>query len=91
MLSHTVYGHSAQLFQRRHPRRTRGLVCTARIKLHQSHINIGQRRIALIPGMPAPDPDPGPVQAEIRTPERRVIQYLLSPIMVRLDEAGRER
>jgi hemolysin D len=61
----------------------RGLVYTARIKLHQSHIQIGPRRIALKPGMA--------VQAEIKTAERRVIQYLLSPIMVRLDEAGRER
>jgi hemolysin D len=31
------------------------------------------------------------VQAEIKTGERRIIQYLLSPIMQALDEAGRER
>ncbi|WP_170112529.1 hypothetical protein [Sphingomonas fennica] len=30
-------------------------------------------------------------QAEIRTGERRIIQYLLSPIAQSLDEAGRER
>jgi hemolysin D len=31
------------------------------------------------------------VQAEIRTGERRIIQYLLSPIAKSIDEAGRER
>ncbi|NJO34881.1 MAG: L,D-transpeptidase family protein [Rhodospirillales bacterium] len=31
------------------------------------------------------------VQAEIKTGERRIIQYLLSPIAQTLDEAGRER
>ena len=31
------------------------------------------------------------VQAEIKTGERRIIQYLLSPIAKTLDEAGRER
>jgi hemolysin D len=31
------------------------------------------------------------ITAEIKTARRRVIQYLLSPISARLDEAGRER
>jgi hemolysin D len=39
--------------------------------------------IALAPGLQA--------TAEIRTSDRRVIDYLLSPIERRLNEAGRER
>jgi hypothetical protein len=39
--------------------------------------------IALAPGLQA--------TAEIRTSDRRVIDYLLSPIVRRLNEAGRER
>lgn len=31
------------------------------------------------------------IQAEIKTGERRIIQYLLSPIAQTVDEAGRER
>jgi hemolysin D len=31
------------------------------------------------------------VQAEIKTGDRRIIQFLLSPITRALDEAGRER
>ena len=31
------------------------------------------------------------VAAEIKTAKRRVIQYLLSPLLTRVDEAGRER
>jgi hemolysin D len=31
------------------------------------------------------------VQAEIKTGERRIIQYLLSPIAKTMNEAGRER
>jgi hemolysin D len=30
-------------------------------------------------------------QAEIRTGQRRVIEFLLSPLAKRVDEAGRER
>jgi hemolysin D len=54
-----------------------GLVYTARIRME------GRRPLPLTPGMS--------ISAEIKTGSRRVIQYLLSPIMTRLDEAGRER
>lgn len=54
-----------------------GLVYTARVRLAET------KRLPLTPGMS--------ISAEIKTGARRVIQYLLSPIMTRLDEAGRER
>lgn len=60
-----------------------GLVYAARIRLLQTSIRIGDRQQLLGPGLS--------VQAEIKTGERRIIQYLLSPITRALDEAGRER
>ncbi len=60
-----------------------GLVYAARIRLLQTSIRIRDRQQPLGPGLS--------VQAEIKTGERRIIQYLLSPITQSLDEAGRER
>jgi hemolysin D len=60
-----------------------GLVYAARIRLTRDHLMIGSRRQPIGPGMA--------VQAEIRTGRRRIIQYLLSPISQRVQEAGRER
>jgi hemolysin D len=60
-----------------------GLVYAARIRLLQTSIRVRGRDQNLGPGLS--------VQAEIKTGERRIIQYLLSPITQSLDEAGRER
>ena len=60
-----------------------GLVYAARIRLLETSIRVRDRKQALGPGLS--------VQAEIKTGHRRVIQYLLSPIMQALDEAGKER
>ena len=60
-----------------------GLVYTARIRLSRSWIQVRGERRPIGPGLA--------VQAEIRTGERRIIQYLLSPISKALSEAGRER
>jgi hemolysin D len=60
-----------------------GLVYAARIRLLETSIRVGNQRQPLGPGLS--------VQAEIKTGERRIIQYLLSPITQALDEAGRER
>lgn len=50
------------------------------------------RGVAAAPGGGCGMSGPGlAVQAEIKTGERRVIQYLLSPISKAMDEAGRER
>jgi hemolysin D len=55
----------------------------ARIRLERSYLQLGPRRQPIGPGLA--------VQAEIKTGERRIIQYLLSPISQTVDEAGRER
>lgn len=60
-----------------------GLVYAARIKLNKRHLMINGKRQAIGPGLQA--------QAEIKTGERRIIQYLLSPLAKTMDEAGRER
>jgi hemolysin D len=60
-----------------------GLVYTARIRLERNWIEAGGRRQPIGPGLA--------VQAEIKTGERRIIRYLLSPISQTVVEAGRER
>jgi len=60
-----------------------GLVYATRIRLDRNFISIGGRRQPIGPGMA--------VQAEVKTGERRIIQYLLSPISQTVAEAGRER
>ncbi len=60
-----------------------GLVFIARVRLDRTDIELNGKRVELAPGMS--------VQAEIKTGERRIIQYLLSPIMKTIDEAARER
>lgn len=60
-----------------------GLVYNARVRLRANSTHGRPKSIVLAPGMA--------VAAEIKTARRRVIQYLLSPILVRMDEAGRER
>lgn len=60
-----------------------GLVYAARIKLNKRHLVINGKNQPIGPGLQ--------VQAEIKTGERRIIQYLLSPIAKTMDEAGRER
>lgn len=61
----------------------KGLIYTVRIRPLKTTITAGARTIQLTPGMA--------VQADIKTGQRRIIQYLLSPIMKTVDEAGRER
>jgi hemolysin D len=60
-----------------------GLVYAARIRLSRNTIRLAGRDQLIAPGLA--------VQAEIKTGERRIIAYLLSPIARSLDEAGRER
>jgi hemolysin D len=60
-----------------------GLVYAARIRLSRRTIRVGGRDEPIGPGLA--------VQAEIKTGERRIIQYLLSPISKAASEAGRER
>lgn len=60
-----------------------GLVFPARVRLERPWIVVNGRREALSPGLSA--------TAEIKTGERRIIEYLLSPLAKRVQEAGRER
>lgn len=60
-----------------------GLVFPCLVKLAQSHITIGDKPIRLEVGFAA--------TAEIKTGDRRIIEFLLSPLSRRLQEAGRER
>jgi hemolysin D len=60
-----------------------GLVFPCLVKLHATHISAGMKKVALAPGFAA--------TAEIKTGNRRIIEFLLSPLSRRLQEAGRER
>lgn len=60
-----------------------GLVFPCQVKLSQAFLTIGAKQIALAPGFAA--------TAEIKTGERRIMEFLLSPLSRRLQEAGRER
>lgn len=61
----------------------RGLIYAVRVRLKRRTIAVRGKDMPIGPGLA--------VQAEIRTGERRIIQYLLSPIAQTFDEAGRER
>lgn len=60
-----------------------GLVYAARIRLDRTQIDRGDRTVSLTPGMA--------VTADIRTGERSIMSYLISPIDEARQEAGRER
>jgi hemolysin D len=60
-----------------------GLVYSARIRLLKRSIRVAGVDQLIGPGLA--------VQAEIKTGERRIIQYLLSPLAKTMDEAGKER
>jgi hemolysin D len=60
-----------------------GLVFPARVELQQFSINVNGRATPLTAGLAA--------TAEIRTGRRRIIEFLLSPLQRRVEEAGRER
>jgi hemolysin D len=61
----------------------RGLIYAVRVRLKRRTIRVRGQDMPIGPGLA--------VQAEIRTGERRIIQYLVSPIAQTFDEAGRER
>lgn len=61
----------------------RGLIYSSRVKLERSTIRVGQKRVNLAPGMA--------VTVEIKTGKRRVIEYLLTPLMQHTSESLRER
>ncbi len=60
-----------------------GLVFPARINLDRSSIRVESKEVRLSPGMA--------VTVEIKTGQRRVMEYLLSPLLKSVNESMRER
>lgn len=60
-----------------------GFAYAARIALDRTHMEVEGREVALVPGMA--------VTAEIRTGSRRIIEFLLSPVLRYRQESLRER
>ncbi|AQT61440.1 HlyD family type I secretion periplasmic adaptor subunit [Cellvibrio sp. PSBB023] len=60
-----------------------GLVYTMHLKMHKSTIRVEAKSVKLIPGMA--------VTAEVKTTQRRVIEYFLSPLLRYKQESIRER
>jgi len=60
-----------------------GLIYPARVRISRPWLTIAGSRTMLAPGLAA--------TVEIKTGRRRIIEYLLSPLVRRVREAGRER
>jgi hemolysin D len=60
-----------------------GYVYSARVDMEQTSIDVGDKQIKLSPGMN--------VAVEVRTGQRRVIEYFLNPILRGFKETARER
>lgn len=61
----------------------RGAIFPATLRLQAGDIAVDGRRVTLAPGMS--------LTAEVQTGQRRVIEYLLSPLQRKVDESLRER
>ena len=61
----------------------RGAIFPAVLTLKQAHLDVEGKRIALAPGMN--------LSAEVKTGQRRVIDYLLSPVQRAVNESLKER
>jgi hemolysin D len=59
------------------------LLYAARVTLDATTMNIDGKQVKLTPGMAA--------TVEIKTGKRKLIEFLLSPLMKMKDEAGKER
>jgi hemolysin D len=54
-----------------------------KLALHEDHIQVGERTVKLTPGMS--------VVSEIKTGQRRIIEFFLSPLLRYKQEGIRER
>ncbi|WP_300302447.1 HlyD family type I secretion periplasmic adaptor subunit [Ferrovibrio sp.] len=79
----TIPGRVASVSRDAVPDEKRGLIYPARISLDRAWIDVDGQRFVLGAGMA--------LTAEIKTDQRRFIDYLLSPIMRYRDESMRER
>jgi len=61
----------------------KGLVYSSRIRLKTDHFVVNGKKVSLSPGMS--------VTAEVKTDQRRVIEYFLSPLQQHANESLRER
>lgn len=61
----------------------KGLVYKLRLKLDQSQMQIDGRTVDLLPGMS--------VMAEVKTGKRRLIEYVMSPLLKKASESAKER
>ncbi len=61
----------------------KGLIYSGRVMLKESVIRVGEKRVSLTPGMA--------VTVEVKTGRRRLIEYLLSPLMRYKQESLGER
>ncbi len=60
-----------------------GLLYKTKVRIEQATINVGDKDINLSPGMA--------VTAEIKTGKRKLIEYVLSPVMEYADQSAKER
>lgn len=60
-----------------------GLLYKTKVRIEQTTINVGDKNINLSPGMA--------VTAEIKTGKRKLIEYVLSPVMEHADQSAKER
>ena len=61
----------------------KGLVYKLRLKLDKNQMQIDSRTVDLLPGMT--------VMAEVKTGKRRLIEYVMSPLLRKMDESVSER
>jgi hemolysin D len=78
-----IEGEVKQVWRDAIPDEKKGLVYKAEVRLKQDKILVGDKWVPLAPGMAT--------QVEIKTGERRLIQFFLSPFLRYRDEALRER
>jgi len=79
----TVKGKVVSLSRDAVPDQKLGATYVARIRLSRSTINVDGKAVALTSGLG--------ITADIRTGSRRIISWLISPIMTTIDQAARER
>ena len=61
----------------------KGLVYKLRLRLQKSEMQVNGRLVSLLPGMT--------VSAEVKIGERRVIEFVMSPLLRKMNESAGER
>lgn len=79
----TIPGHVVTVSDDAAPIEKIGLVYPTRVSMDRSTIDVGGKQVNLSPGMA--------VTVEMKTGQRRIIEYLLSPLLKSMTESLRER